>query len=358
MAWMPLAVGVAALSATARVASTDRAFGNPLSRDVPESVHLTRAAETGRGREALAPWMIPRPGWRDILWRTYAQASEDRLLAVAGGVVFYALLALFPALTAVVSLYGLFADSATISDNLAVADLVVPQDAMEIIRAQVAYVAAKGNATLSMSFLLGLAFALWSANSGMKAIIDALNIVYEEPEKRGIIKLNLVSLAFTAIAIVVLIAALAFVVIVPLALAQIGLGPIAELLIELGRWPMLVIFVMVGLALIYRHGPSRRAAQWQWISVGSLVATFAWLVGSVLFSWYLSKFADYDATYGALGAVIGMMMWMWLSVVVILVGAELNSEIEHQTAQDSTVGAAKPIGDRGAAMADTVGEVP
>jgi membrane protein len=189
----------------------------------------------------------------------------------------------------------------------------------------------------------------------MKAIMDALNVVYDETEKRSFIKLNLVSLAFTLSAIAALLFAIAAVVIFPVAMSYIGLGTWGETLIRVLRWPSLLVIVILGLAVLYRFGPSRRKAKWQWLTVGSLFAAAAWLAGSALFSWYLANFADYDATYGSLGAAIGLMMWMWLSSTVILVGAEINSEIEHQTARDSTVGAEKPLGARGAAMADTVG---
>jgi membrane protein len=188
----------------------------------------------------------------------------------------------------------------------------------------------------------------------MKAIFDALNIVYDEHEKRGFIKLNLISLAFTLGAVLALLTAVGGVVALPLILTYLGLEQQAGLL-PLLRWPALFILVMLGLALIYRFGPSRKDPQWKWVSVGSVFASFAWLAVSALFSWYLSKFADYNATYGSLGAVIGLMMWLWLSVSVILVGAELNAETEHQTARDTTTSDGKPLGARGAVMADTVG---
>jgi membrane protein len=190
----------------------------------------------------------------------------------------------------------------------------------------------------------------------MKAIFDALNIIYEEDEKRGFIKLNAISLTFTLGAVVVFLLAIGSVVVVPLVLAYLGFAAEQQAgFLPLLRWPVLFVVVMFGLSLLYRFGPSRRDAKWRWVSVGSAFAAFAWLAVSIAFSWYLSKFADYNATYGSLGAVIGLMMWLWLSITVILVGAELNAEIEHQTARDSTVGGAKPLGARGAVMADTVG---
>jgi membrane protein len=190
----------------------------------------------------------------------------------------------------------------------------------------------------------------------MKAIIDALNVVYDEKEKRSFIKLNIISFAFTLAALGFLALALISVVIVPLVMSWFGLQTMTGHLIAILRWPALMIVVLIALAVLYRFGPSRRQAKWRWLSVGSLFATVAWLGGSLLFSWYLSNFADYDAAYGSLGAAIGLMMWLWLSVIVILVGAELNSEIEHQTARDTTTGRAKPLGARGAVMADTLGE--
>ena len=331
------------------------AFGVARGTDEPHGLRRARAAEPGRGRHAQAPWHIPWKGWKDIFWRTYQQIGEDRLLAVAAGVVFYGLLAVFPAITALVSLYGLFASPAAISDQLALLSGILPDSAVEILREQIGRLTANSS-KLGLGFIFGLAVALWSANSGMKAIMDALNVVYEEKEKRGFIKLNLISLAFTLAGIGVLLLALGTVVVLPIALNYLGLHNATDLLLRLARWPLLIVIVIFGLAVLYRYGPSRREPRWQWISVGSAFAAVAWLVSSALLSWYLGSFAHYDATYGSLGAGIGMMMWMWISSIVILFGAQLNSEIEHQTVRDSTVRGDKPLGARGAVMADTVGK--
>jgi membrane protein len=331
------------------------AFGTSRSSDEPCALQHGRAGEPGRGRHAKAPWQIPWKGWKDIFWRTYQQIGEDRLLAVAAGVVFYGLLAVFPAVTALVSLYGLFASPAAISEQLALLSGILPDSAVEILREQIGRLTANSS-KLGVGFIFGLAVALWSANSGMKAIMDALNVVYEEKEKRGFIKLNLVSLGFTLAGIGVLLLALATVVVLPVALNFIGLHNATDLLLRIARWPLLTLVIILGLAVLYRYGPSRREPRWQWISVGSVVAAVAWLISSVLLSWYLANFAHYDATYGSLGAGIGMMMWMWISSIVILFGAQLNSEIEHQTIRDSTVPGDKPLGARGAVMADTVGK--
>jgi membrane protein len=331
------------------------AFDTMRATDEPREWQRARARQPGRGREATSPLQIPWAGWKDIFWRAYQQINEDRLLAVAAGVVFYGLLALFPAITAFVSFYGLFADNATISQHLTMIGDLVPQAAYGIIEEQVNRIVSKGGAKLSFGFVFGLGLALWSANAGIKAVIDALNVVYDETDKRSFIRLNLVSLAFTLGAIAAALLAVGAVVVFPLMLDRFGLGYLAQTLVGALRWPALLVVVLSGLAIVYRYGPSRREPKWQWVSVGSLFAAAAWLLSSALLSWYLQAFANYNETYGSLGAGIGLMTWMWVSVIVILVGAELNSEIEHQTARDSTVGPEKPLGARGAAMADTVG---
>jgi len=357
--WVSLLVllGVTAIASQLESArgAASAAFGGRRSTSEPHAWQEARARQLDRGRDAIWPWRIPWNGWKDILWRTYQQFNEDRLLAVAAGAVFYGLLALFPAITAFVSFYGLFTTPSTINDHLSLIAGVVPDGAVGIIREQIDRIAAKGDVKLSFGFLFGLGFALWSANAGMKALIDALNVVYEEKEKRSFLALNLLSLAFTLTAIAALLLAVGAVIVFPLVLSRFGLGGMSEAIIRILRWPGLFVMVVIGLEVLYRYGPSRTQAKWRWVSVGSFLAAATWLAGSALFSWYLEKFADYNQTYGSLGAAIGLMMWMWVSMIVILAGAELNSEIEHQTARDSTVGDEKPLGDRGAAMADTVG---
>ncbi|MFC4171999.1 YihY/virulence factor BrkB family protein [Microvirga sp. GCM10011540] len=309
-----------------------------------------------RGRHADTPTEIPTPGWKDILWRVYEEFGEDRIMAVAAGVTFYALLALFPAIAALVSIYGLFADPATIEGHLSAVSGVLPGGAMEIISEQVRRIASQGGGALGFGFIFGLLVSLWSANAGVKAVIDALNIVYEEDEKRSFIMLNLQSLAFTIGGLLFIILAVGGIVVLPVVLGFLGLGGTAETLLSLARWPVLLLIVITGLAVIYRYGPSRDKPEWRWVSPGSLVAAVLWLAGSVLFSWYVSNFGSYNETYGSLGAVIGFMTWIWLSTIVVLLGAELNAEVEHQTAKDSTEGAHEPMGARGAQMADTLGE--
>jgi membrane protein len=336
-------------------ADLDKRPREQFENDQPISAQLHRAKEQGRGRHAVAPWQIPWAGWKDILWRVYASVNDNRLLAVAAGVVFYSLLAIFPAIAAFVSLYGLIADASTIDSHLSLAAGVFPAGAVDILHEQITRLTTKSDAKLGLGFITGLAIALWSANAGMKAIIDALNVVYDEKEKRSFVKLNLLSLLFTLVAIVSLMIALAAVVIAPIIFSVIGLSSFFSLAIVVLRWPLLLVLAAVALAAIYRYGPSRTEARWQWLSVGSAAAALGWLITSVLFSWYIAHFGAYNATYGSLGAAVGMMMWMWISAIVILLGGELNAEIEHQTARDSTVGSEKPLGRRGAVMADTIG---
>ncbi len=338
-----------------RQSGRDHPFGEAGPDDEPLSVNLSRAKERGRGRRAESPVDIPLAGWRDIAWRIYAGIQDDRLLAVAAGVVFYGLLALFPAITALVSSYALFADAATIGKHLAFAAALMPGGAYGIVEEQITRIAQGSSGGLSTAFLIGLGIAIWSANAGMKAMIDALNVIYDETEERSFIRLNLLSLTMTLGGLVLLLVAIGTVIALPLVFAWFGIESWSEWALAMLRWPAIMIVVALALSVLYRFGPSRRAAQWKWLSVGAIAATLLWIAGSALFSWYLSNFADYNATYGSLGAGIGLMMWLWLTSIAILIGAEINAEIEHQTARDTTVGGNKPIGSRGAVMADTVG---
>ncbi|EIM24956.1 YihY/virulence factor BrkB family protein [Microvirga lotononidis] len=334
-----------------------RAQARNTGSDIGEKQHAPphAAAEKGRGRDADTPTEIPARGWKDILWRTYEEFNKDRVLSVAAGVTYYALLAVFPAIAALVSIYGLFADPATIQDHLNTVSGVLPGGALDIIREQVTRIASQGGGTLGFGFIFGLVLSLWSANAGMKAIFDALNIVYGEDEKRSFVHLNALSLSFTLGAIVFILFALAAIIVLPIILRFIGLGSGTEWLVSLSRWPILLIGVTFGLSLIYRFGPSRDKAEWRWVTPGGLVAAVLWLAVSMLFSWYVANFGSYNETYGSLGAVIGFMTWIWLSTTIVLLGAEINAEMEHQTAQDTTEGTDQPMGTRGAQMADTIG---
>jgi len=309
-----------------------RVLGSAEEPDLPSDPRrsgkrISAAASAAAASTATVPgsgW----PFWKHVLYRTYEEINNDRLLALAAGVVFYALLALFPAITALVSCYALFADPATIGDHLATLKSIMPQGAYGIVQEQIDRIIANGTGGLSLAFFASLALAIWSANAGMKAIIDALNVVYEVKEWRSFIKLNLVSLAMTVCAIIGLLLAIGAVVVVPIVLSYLPLGGFGAEVIAWLRWPAVVVLLMLGLAALYRFGPNRDEPRWRWFGLGNVFAALAWLAGSVLLSWYLSNFANYGATYGSLGAVIGLMMWLWVTAVVVLVGAELNSEIE------------------------------
>jgi len=308
--------------------------------------HFGRDAPT-RSPDQDAPLPVTRAGnplavisshGADILSGTYARINRDRILANAAGVVFYGLLAIFPAITALVSSYGLFADPSTISDNLRSLALLLPGDSFTIVQDEIARVIAKANASLSLAFGFGLLLAIWSANAGVKAVLDALNVAYEVEEKRGLIHLNLVSLAFTVAGLAAILVMVGAVVGVPLALERLGLDESARQFVQIGRWPVLGLALLAALLALYGFGPSRATPKLRWLVSGAVLAIVLWLIGSSLLSWYLSDFANYTATYGSLGAAIGLMTWMWLSAIIVLVGAELNSEIERQALR----GAARP----------------
>ena len=314
-----------------------------------------RQGETDRGRSADTPSKIPVRRWRDIFLRVYRGISDDRILLVAAGVTFYALLAIFPGIAALISIYGLYADPASIANHLDTMANVAPGGAIDLLREEMTRLASQGGATLGVSFLGSLAISLWTANSGVKAIFDALNIVYGEDEKRSFLKLNAITLFVTFGIVVFLLLTLAAVVAVPVALTYIPLPEVTALVVIIGRWPILFVLVTTALAVLYKYGPSRTEPRWRWVTWGSVSAAIVWLAASALFSWYVASFGSYNKTYGSLGAVIGFMTWIWISIIVVLVGAKLNAEMEHQTSQESTTGQPKPIGRRGARMADTVG---
>lgn len=314
-----------------------------------------RAHERGRGRRASVPSEIPAKGWVDIGWRVYASIMEDRILLIAAGATFYLLLALFPALAAFVSLYGMVGNPATVADHVAYLGGMLPQASLDLLRTQLNALAQQDTGALSFSFIFGLLIALWSANNGIKALFDAMNVAYRQAETRSFLRLNATSFMFTMGAIFIAILLITMVGVVPAVFKLLYIEGWTETIVRFSRWPLIFIFIGVGITLIYRFGPDREPARLPWITWGAGIATIVWLSASIGFSWYLENFADYNATYGALGAVIGFMMWTWISSIILIVGAEINGEMEHQTAVDTTTGEPRPLGERGAFMADTVG---
>jgi membrane protein len=320
------------------------------------SLHESHSLDR-RGRQAEKPRDIPANGWKDIAWRLSEDIQNDRVLLVAAGVTFYAILALFPATAAIVSLYGFFADATTINEHLNLVSGFLPEGALEVIGDQVKRIASQRQGTLGAAFLSTLVFSLWGANSGTKAIFDALNIIYKEQEKRSYIQLTIRSLIFTIGTIALVLLALAGIIAVPIILKLLGVSDWSgAALLSMVRWPLLYLVILFALACLYRYGPSRTHPQWKWVTWGSAIAGGFWVIGSLLLSWYVGNFGSFNATYGSLGAVIGFMVWMWFSTIIVLAGGEINAEMEHQTAKDTTEGRMKPMGTRGAKMADELGQ--
>jgi membrane protein len=300
-----------------------------------------------RGRQAASPSEIPSKGWRDILLRVYENVSRHRVLALAAGMTYYSILAIFPAIAALVAMYGLFSDPSTIARNLEQLGGFLPSGAIDVAREQLTRVASRGPQTLGLTFLIGLMTSLWSANAAMKSLFDTLNIVHGEDESRGFVKLNAISLSFTVGAVVFILAALGSIVAVPIILNYAGLSGAGDLLLRIGRWPAMYLILTFALAVIYCYGPDRETPRWRWITWGSATAALLWLAVSGLFSWYAASFGKFNETYGSLGAVIGFMTWLWISAIVIILGAEIDAEMEHQTARDTTTGSPKPKSTRG-----------
>lgn len=309
-----------------------------------------------RGRQADRPREIPAKGLKDVFWRVFAAVQEDRVMLVAAGVTFYLLLSIFPAMTALVSLYGFFADPASITDRLSFLNEIMPPEGLSIFFDQLRSLAGEKRSALSFGLIFGLAIALWSANNGVKALFEAMNIAYGEDEKRSFLRLNLVSFAFTLGGLIGLIILVVGLGVIPAITAVVNLGGVTEMVLRVLRWPVLLVVIAFGITLLYRFGPSRERARLRWVTWGAVMAALLWVVGSLGVSYYLSNIADYNATYGTLGALIGFLFWTWISAIIVILGAEVNAELEHQTARDSTTGPERPMGERGAYMADTLGK--
>lgn len=315
---------------------------------------MSHSTTTPAGLKSRSIVDLPFSAWRAILMRTFADIGQHNIPLIAGGAAFFLFLALFPAIAAFVALYGLVLDVSAVQNQMASLSGVLPDTAIEIIDNRLTEVASSNNNALGIGFIAGLAFALWSAHGGVKALIAALNIIYREDEDRGFLKLTAVSLFFTVCAILGAATLVAAVVFVPVAVNAIGLGDRQDLLLTALRWPILFVVLVAGTSLLFRYCASRRPPRWKWVVPGSVVAAVLWVAASALFSFYLSNFARFDATYGSLGAIIGFMMWLYLSLLILLLGAELNAEIEHQLLTDTTVGPDRRLGNREAYVADHV----
>lgn len=314
------------------------------------------AGASGRGREARRPQQIDRAGWLDIAMRVKDEISRDNASLIAAGIALYALLATFPALAAVLSLYGMFASPDQAVSQVEALASALPQQAADILRSQLRNIASQQGGALGFGAILGLLIALWSARQGMVALMTATNIAYDEREERSFLRQVLVSLAFTLAAVVGFVLVIAVTVALPIVFEAIGLGGALQAVLSLLRWVLLWLLVVLGLAVLYRYAPDRNEPKWRWVTWGSAIAATLWVVGSVLFALYVRNFGSYNETYGALGGVIILLMWFYLSGFVVVLGAEINAEMEHQTAEDTTVGEPEEMGRRDAHAADTLGE--
>lgn len=311
------------------------------------------ARDPGRGRLAQRPEHIPHKGWMDILWRVGAAYFGDRVGFFAGGVTFFLVLSLFPTLAAFVTLYGLFADPADAWSRLQFLYSVLPSNVAQFLGGEMQRLAANSSGQLTFTLVWTLALSLWTANGGIKTLFYGLNVAYHEVEKRNLVRYNLICMAFTLSGLTAVLVSAGLVVGAPIVLSVFGLqedfGGFAWL-----RWPVLLVGYIAALTLIYRFGPCRQKARWRWLTPGAIFAAVLSVIVSFVFSWYLSNFVRLDS-YGPLAAFMGFLLWIWFSVQIILMGAEVNAEIEHQTAIDTTTGTPRPLGERGALVADTIG---
>jgi membrane protein len=305
------------------------------------------------GGEAERPTQIPARGWLQVAKRGWKEAKADHVPLLSAGVAYYAFMAIFPALIALVAIYGLFADPATIATQLNSLTEALPPDARKIIIDQVTMLAAR-RAALSIGLIIAVLIALWSASGGISNLLSAVNAAYDEEEKRGFIKKRLLSLGLTIAAIVFMVIMLSIVAVLPALLKSVfGTGALRWVFQILG-WLILVVLVMAALAIIYRLGPERDAPKMKWVSVGALVATLIWLLASIGFSIYSSTFGNYAKTYGVFAGIVVLLFWLWLTAYAILLGAEINAEAEQQTIRDTTTGQEQPLGERGAVKADSI----
>jgi membrane protein len=301
-------------------------------------------AVDAHGREASRPRDIPSRGWLDIARRVKSQIKEDKLSIIAAGVAFYGLMAVFPGLVALVGIYGLVADPAQVEQHAQMLSGILPPQAAEVLMGQLHDLVSTDRSALGVGAVLGIVLALWSASAAVRTLMEALNVAYDEEEDRGFIRFYGTALFLTFGGILGVILAIALVVALPAVLNLLGLSWLVDLAARLARWPILALLAIAGFAVVYRYGPSRRSPRWRWLSWGAAIAVALWIIGSALFSLYVTRFGNYNETYGAAGAVVILLMWFLLSSYAILIGAEINAEIErkgHATGASDRLGATK-----------------
>jgi membrane protein len=318
-------------------------------------VRSRNEAQDERGRQATRPGEVPARGWLDVLKRTFWAIRETNASIVAAGVAFYAFLALVPALIAVVAIYGLVANPADVKDQITSFTDALPRDAQRLLSNQLSSITRKAGGGTGIAAVIAIGAALWSASSGIAALNTGLTIVNRENETRGMLKRRTLALALTLLAVAGILVMLALVVALPSVLDSVDITGVGGTVLELARWPLLAGVLLVGLAIIFRYGPQRRRSRWRWVSPGAIVAVIVGLAASIGFSIYVSLLGNYNKTYGALGAIIIMLLWLYLMAFAVLFGAAMNAELEHQTTRDTTAGDDQPMGERGARVADTIG---
>ncbi|HVL85524.1 MAG TPA: YihY/virulence factor BrkB family protein [Pseudonocardia sp.] len=306
------------------------------------------------GADAENPAQIPARGWWQVVRRAFKESSTDNISILAAGVTFAAFLSLFPALIAALSIYGLVADPATVTRQVESFAGALPDAAQSLLTDQLASLAGGAGGALTFGLVFAILLALWSASSGTASLMTAINIAYDEEESRGFLKLRGTALLLTLGAIVFVLVALVLVAVVPLVLNALPLGAVGTVLAQVARWALLVGVVVVALAVVYKVAPDRDSPRFSWVSPGAIFATVLWVLASAAFSFYVNNFGSYNATYGALAGVVVLLLWLYLTSYLVLLGAEINAESERQTAKDSTRGKAQPMGARGGVAADTM----
>jgi membrane protein len=295
-----------------------------------------------RGRPAARPGQVRKERWWDVVVRVKNQVTDSRLSIVAAGVAFYALLAVIPALAALVSIYGLVFNPQQAMDQITAMRGLIPAEALNLISRQLRELTQAAPNALGLGGAGGLLIAIWIVSSGVRSMMEALNIAYDEEEKRGLLTRIGLSLLLTLSAVAGGIIAIGAVVLLPAVLNVVGLGNVFGNIAYYARWPILAVTFWLGLMVMYRYGPSRDRPRWAWVSPGGLLATVLWLAASALFSWYVESFGNYNKTYGTMGAVVILLMWLLLSMYVVLIGAKINAESERQTRQDTAVDESPP----------------
>lgn len=311
-----------------------------------------------RGRLADTPLDIPARGWRDILWRVYERILDDNISLIAAGVAFYGLLGLFPGIAALMAIGGLMLEPSVVAGEIQQLVRILPTDAAQIIIDQAKAVAGSHEAGLGLAVVVGLATALYSSSRGVASLVQGMNVAYEEREKRSFLTVFAMTIVLTVFLILILILTVATIIALPAVIGFLPLGTFAEYVVLVLRWPIVTAVVVFALAVLYRWGPSRNAPKWRWVTPGAAIACLLWIAGTFGFGFYVGNFGSYNETFGTLGGVIVLMLWMWLSAFIVLFGAEFDAEMEAQTRKDSTVGPPRPMGQRGATKADELGEKP